>query len=468
MKLNTNEIFEKRKIKQDYLFSNNGKQNFENFKYEKFDVNKLSDALQYEKCNDKKVITKKEAFEDFEQFKILIEQCYVGYCVFGKKFFDNVFNKIEKQLNLIDSTIEPYKFAEIIFKALKNIKDYHFCVQYNNKQLRPFDRDQVEITYFNCEHKITKNKNDFYIVNNKNKQKIVKINNQNPSKFVDLCFMPNGKLQYAFFAFSTQNKAIKLNVTLENSEVVCVNLQPINYHEVLLPDTEKMIEIFADENMAYINVNRLYLCDVTDEQYKQLLTEIEKVKDYKNILIDVCNNGGGSDTIVREIMKCFGLEIKSYPINYIDLCARSNIENAEKKKAEVLSQYEKSLENRVNIKSINFGKINKEKDTGKLILIFQNRNSFSAAEEFNELFSNFKNLVFVGDNTSGMLCFGNINSYFLKNSSVKIKFGVSYFENPGRKFLEGKGVKPDIYFTKPYLKLEERMKFAKQIFKNLN
>ena len=317
------------------------------------------------------------------------------------------------------------------------------------------------------DYELAKLGDNYYIKLDGSFQKIVSVNGKAPFWFVFPTIGKNG-MSWGLFASEDRQKRQCFNVVTESTRIK-LNLKKLDYKEyVPFEEQEDLpeIEVYEKNDYVYINANS---CDCDDDaKLKTYYSKIKSVSHYENIVIDVCDNGGGSDEVVKKIMGIVGVKNQNYPCSMVDLACRidGNVLAKERKKR-IIERYKATLAENINISFLRFGESNRIKETKKRIIVLQNRNSFSAAEDFNELFSNYKNVVFVGDNTAGMLHFGNIMHYRLRNSGIDVRFGASLFKNLGGVNVEGKGLAPDIYFDKGNYSLDERLEIFcnKKLFK---
>lgn len=454
--------FKDRYNKQKYLFTDNStKDIFAQFNYQPIEVEKLKDAINYFPK-----INQKDALEDIAQLKILLERCYAGYYVFGKDFFDKAFATMEEKINELTQPIYMDDFARIINSALDGMSDYHFSIHYRNQMFRPFGRRNAEITYFNHDYELKRQEDDFYVNYEGEYIKILKINDDAPLKFIAKTINKDAEIKYSFICFGKREQNLALDVLCENNIYFKVELTANDYEATYSNYNAPMLEVSTVDNLAYVNINRLHLAQ--NETLQDFLDKISAIKDYPNIVLDVCDNGGGSDGIVNQIMGIVCERNANYPMSYIDLVSRAerNLSPDEAKNT-VINQYEQSLKGRTNILSIKLGKQNEIKDAKKNIYVLQNRNSCSAAEMVCGIYYNLKNIIFMGDNTAGMLQIGNIQSYVLNNSQLIFNFGSSYFSLQENIIIEGKGFQPDIYFS-CNMNYKERIEIMKKLIENLS
>ena len=417
-------------------------------------------------CTQKEniILTTEQCLQDIAQLEFLISYFYAGYYPFGEDFFDTCFQKMRNEINKCKS-INVEQFQAIINDSLVGIRDYHFAIHFK-KTLRPFDNSMADKTFYNDKYNIIKRNSDYSISIGNKEHKIKKVNSKTPSKFIKTILTKNGDLKYALIEYCPANKYKDLTLTLDDGTKINIACAPVEYN---YPSVQKeLILTSLENNILYIRnqtLNKRLFGNHEESQAK--LKPLEAIENAKCGIMDVCNNGGGSDDIVEKMMDKLGFSNNGYPINYFDLCARINESEKDKVIDEFIQKYERSIErNMPNIDRIKIAKpLEMITTSEKPLIILQDRNSCSAAEAFIELFYKHKSTIYIGDNTAGMMHFGNVKLYYLNSSGIQLRFGCSHFVNSGNKFLEGIGIEPDIYFPYEYEALVQATK--KFISKNI-
>lgn len=191
------------------------------------------------------------------------------------------------------------------------------------------------------------------------------------------------------------------------------------------------------------------------------------IENSENLIIDVRDNGGGTDVAYRKLMPL----IATNPTRYINaelLCTQTLIDgvtkyrnglfekDAEKNKSEI-----NRLDNLVAIYKENFGKfvnpsgrdviidtVRIAKRSPKQIIILSNKNTGSAAENFLMLAKQSKKVKILGKPSAGVLDYAN--AYFFKFGCDNYKLLLPTYRSlrlPDYP-IDNIGVQPDIYLDK--------------------
>ncbi len=386
-------------------------------------------------------LSRKQCLDDLEQLHFLLKHLYAGYYSLGEDYFCNAFEKMQKQVNN-KTTLLLKDFIFIIYEGLDGLIDRHFCFGLEGKfKIRIFDDSKLDKLYFNDVFKITQIGKNYYFED----KKILNVEGQNNiENFIKPILNEKGELFLGFIVYAKENKI--LHVKLEGNQTIDVVLKQAQEPNEIkkqsqLFDLEKDGDILCIKNQTLM-YNKFQnfdfsKCDWNDAQFR---------------ILDIRNNGGGSDNITKNIMKSFGFENSGLQISGFDLCSRFDKRDCSKQEfiKNYFNNWEKSIKNDTPgvLRVFVGGNSESIKTSEKPLIIIQNKNCASAAESFIEEFYNHKNVIFLGENTGGYLSFGNIRNYYLNNSDLVFTFGSSMFLDNRFGFIEGKGYSPDIYF--PY------------------
>ena len=397
------------------------------------------------------ILTQRQMLEDFNQFKFLIQYVYSGYKVIGEKFFENAFHKLSAFIES-HQTATKEEFAKEIYLSLEGLEDNHFSITpYKGVCFRPLAIRGRLKTYINSKYNITKSDKDFFMSD----RKIVSINgNHNIGRFIKVVCGVDGKLKLGFVVREIQNTVgenIILNIDFENKDTLSATLnlkkfEPLQHHNNGF--VKKL------ENCIYI---RNTACELRTQKQQEELDGfckiIEKnINDIDFTIIDARSNRGGADMFNSAIHKAI-LNMESFKqnIGLFHLCAKQFWNETNKKSdteyaKSIYENYQESIKSGTpNIKEITLRKQENSPHNNKIIFVLTDERSTSSGEQYNTQLRAFQNVVFLNDNTAGMMHFGNLTSYYLGHSKIKLKLANSHLLF-GNYLVENKGFPPDVYF----------------------
>ena len=392
-------------------------------------VNKIN-YLSFKQCKD-----------DLVQLHFLLKHLYAGYYILGEAFFCNAFERMQQRIENVEK-ISLKRFISIIYEGLEGLRDRHFCFGLDGKEkIRIFNNTKLSKLYYNDIFNITKIDENYFLEN----KKILSIeDNKSLEDFINPILNESGELFLGFILNARENK--KLHVQLEGNRMIELALKEAKKAKYSKNQTQ-LFDEKKEDNILYVKNQTLRYDMFEDFDFSKCDWDSVQYR-----ILDIRNNGGGSDSITKNIMKCFGFENSAWQVSAFDLCSRFDKRDCSKKEfiKAYFDNWEKSLQN--NTPGVfrafmgNDAKIIKTSD--KPLIIIQNKNSTSAAESFAQDYYRHKNIVFLGENTGGCVSFGNIRKYYLNNSNLSFSFGSSIFFDNRFGFLEGVGYAPDIYY--PY------------------
>lgn len=199
-----------------------------------------------------------------------------------------------------------------------------------------------------------------------------------------------------------------------------------------------------------------------------------KVDKAKLVILDMRGNGGGDDTMGRNLSDFFaGVKLKvpysilwssrspvssQLFINAFGMKMREQKEKGKKPKPYLVKLQERfinyrdqALQGKMAMEVSHFynkenGRIDfdKSKAINKPIYILQDAACASSCESTIDFFENNPNVATIGEPTAGYIHFGNAARLFLKNSGVMIQIPISYNAYTDGRFVEKKGIAPQI------------------------
>lgn len=405
-----------------------------------------------------------EAKYDIDFLFKLLKYSYGGYEYFGgDNSFLNAKNNIIKELESLESEITTKEFNKIIYENLNFIHDGHFHIG----DYRFFSHYNY---YVNEEYSFLKDEDGYYTTIDNKKHRLMKVNGENPEDYLRLSLDKEGNIVYnlgkleqvKFGLFDLDielkygkkqiNKKVKLNRFRTKS------LDNIGY-SLIEKDEVKIIE---NRRMRYLSED--------EDDLKRFMDEAKDLKDEKVIILDIRSNGGGSDYYPMNWIKNYtGYEpiftkigSKIYTDTVIKLLDNRipDIKDSERKKN--VKENRNYIVNRdyfpgwTDIYSDDYKGI----DNDNLVIVITDSNIASSGESFVNYLRQLKNVIFIGENTSGTMIMGdNYNSY-LPNSKLIVRAGIGLYLELDLSSTEEKGYLPDLWVN-PNDAVDRVLKFIK-------
>ncbi len=205
-------------------------------------------------------------------------------------------------------------------------------------------------------------------------------------------------------------------------------------------------------------------------QLEGFLESAEKAKDQAVVLIDLRGNSGGSDRYGTEwLQRLFGSPTSGWEV--LELVSPVTLQGdvllhqwllsraaSPSEKEQVGGRLASALKNLEEAEAVGlepeWKKLSVEGGSaprtsaspfqGRLILLVDS-NTSSSAETFVLMAKQFPETVVLGENTHGMMRFGEVKLYRLPNSGIWIQAGSKHFRDPTGEFQEGRGFLPDYW-----------------------
>ena len=182
-----------------------------------------------------------------------------------------------------------------------------------------------------------------------------------------------------------------------------------------------------------------YDTDVEHKELDDFVANAEKFKNEEPLIIDLRDNGGGSDTYIWEFLKTlFNCEI-GFSRKYVQKNSGLFIEYMRTEWPDFKIEFEPGIEQDVEDASIF--------ETSKSIYVLFNENTCSAGESAIAFLKSISGTTLVGEHSGGCFVCGNCMEIFLPHSHIPVYFGtgICLYEKTRNMDAEG-GFKGDISY----------------------
>ena len=399
-------------------------------------------------------LTKKEALADVEMFEYLVKTSYSGYEYWSCHGDDITayFSKLRFFVNQKDS-ISTDEFEAEWAKFLDLIRDGHISL-FGKKGHGAYNHQSVYFSEIVVEKTID---GQYKVINSMFDQ----------VKTGDL-FTQNEIEKYLFKTLSPVGKNHYLVGLLSFSPVVS---QPLSFNDktIEVPFYENQLNLANLKNQSVFNIERknsipvLTITSFVDGRYplmKKFIESGNQLKNEKQLIVDVMNNGGGSSQFPQTFIKNLNgsahwesywailnsPSIVEYFANY-DLnsgeAQSPGFRNLILHNKEELAKYHSSP-----AKKWEFSTTTNDNDTGAYngrMIVLTNRYVISGGEAFVGVSQSVKNRIVVGENTAGCGMFSSACGYCLPNSKFIANLPRHFILIPG--FEECIGFIPDYWLN---------------------
>lgn len=176
------------------------------------------------------------------------------------------------------------------------------------------------------------------------------------------------------------------------------------------------------DDLDHVNSSLQHINGIVDEA-------LETLADARGLIIDIRNNGGGSDFISLAIASHF---TDSAFTGY--------------------SKYARDGEGFTEPRAVEVTPAEGERFTGRPVVLLTSSNTASAAESFTVMMSQLDNVTLVGETTHGI--FSDRLQWLLPEGNV-LSMSNEVYLTPDGEWLEGEGITPDIQV--PFFTVQERL-----------
>ena len=358
-------------------------------------------------------ISKEQAINDINIFFQLVQEAYGGYYYFGG---NDIFNKAKiDALSEVNQYTNDYKLShktleKIISSSLQNVVcDAHFMIGSTIivKQQYAY---WVPNLYFDSEI------SDY-------------------SNYMKSTLTPEGDIKWAFIVLSEDNIDLPSHASI-NGDIIELNWVRMATQGKF---NSKQYSIIYQSGIPIISARSF----ISNSNISSFIESGELVNSSRSIILDIRGNTGGNGNYPLLWLQNFidELNIKAFTAQRISVPFLTYLDSS-------LNQYDKSyiewfkkqdspwITNFTNGYTTN---------NSCLILVLIDKNVASAAEDLVYWLKHIENVVLIGTNTSGTIICGNICTFYLPESKLKIQFGTKLNLYDGNNQLDGIGLLPDIW-----------------------
>lgn len=298
----------------------------------------------------------------------------------------------------------------------------------------------------------------------------MKVNGENPEDYLRLSLDKEGNIVYNLGKLEQVKFGLfDLDIELKYGE------KQINKKVKLKRFSKRPLDrigysLIEKDEVKIIENRRMYTLSEDEDDLKRFMDEAKDLKDEKVIILDIRSNSGGSDhypmnwiknytghkpTFTKVNSKIYTDTTIKLLDNHIPNIKDSEIEkNVKKMRNEIInSDY---FPGWTDIDSNDYKVI----DNDNLVIVITDSNIASSGESFVNYLRQLKNVIFIGENTGGiMLMLDNYNSY-LPNSKLLVRAGIGLDLEPDLTSTEEKGYLPDLWVN-PNIAVNRVLRFIK-------
>jgi len=256
------------------------------------------------------------------------------------------------------------------------------------------------------------------------------------------------------------------------------NSPEIERYSKAMVSNETFFEVL-DEKTAYLRIpsfNSRFKTHIDSV----IATNFETITNTENLIIDIRNNGGGSDRCYSNLMpilytnpiRIVGLEFYSTPLNNQRMKDLTNLKEANFSDEEIKffnDAYDKlsnNLETWVNLDStdVELETYDKIYTYPQNIGILIHENNGSTAEQFLLAAKQSKKVKLFGHTTAGVLDISNVHAVNSPCNEYQLGYSLSRSKRIPHMAIDGKGIQPDYYIDDSILKYKW-IEFVSEVLK---
>lgn len=389
-----------------------------------------------------------QAREDAQMFQYLMDNAYSGreYWAHHGVDFPGLYRSLEQRIQVATSDVPTADLEALISKGLSDIQDGHLSI-YGSKTLSFF---RHEGAYF-ADVLLEKQQDHIVVLASEVKGVLPGMRYTGSSDNLFPTLSPRGKTHY-LLGLLTAKPSRKLSTSFAGEA------RPLPLHRARIATPQRTADpLYSLTRQEEIPVVRV--AGFSSKQH-EILSGYEsagkELKEEKRIVLDITDNGGGSSNYSRNFFMNLG-KTAHWMKNGAELQAPPVLESwanmDEEKEAPFLS--DTILRARNNLEAVRSNPIRRWSSWGNgqsfqqigewpgQLVVLMNRGVASSGEATVAYSRSVKNSLLIGENTAGIGTFGEVRSYVLPNSGIRLWLPSKLFLSPG--LLEGRGFLPDYW-----------------------
>lgn len=449
-------------------------------------------------------LTQEQALEDLNEFKTLMEKQSSYYQV-SEIDFEKYYNETERKINQKDS-IPVYFLAFEFEKIISNLIDRHANIRMDNFEeddyssynlffpfalsslgenivALSFNRKTKEYEYYSKKYPYLKRVNtvdvkdflDLYAYRRKLSPSNAKLTDQlNDLRDIGELYFKEGDTTLKEVKVTLTNGKTDKELVLPLSErrnwyfdigSTGYNSNYRNFDGDEDFDLSKLDKWLAD-SIGYLAIPVMIGYDENPHLESYLQSTVEKYRNSKALIIDIRGNGGGTREILNTLSGYF-VQADQSPwvanVAYVrsdqyldeDISSMESrflynyySESLSDKDRESIDRFNQQFKPEYKVKADKFSEPyymvlhSNQRPLKCPVYVLVNEECFSAASVFTSAFKGLNNIKIVGVTTNGSS--GRSNTFYLKNSKIRVKLSTMLSFQRNGKTLDGKGTLPDI------------------------
>ena len=408
-------------------------------------------------------VTRDQAIEDVA---LLFQGFKYGYCLYGYFGGDAVFNAAEA--SIVTSIDNATTNGAISISALRtNILDRIDFIQDGHAVFAAQPLFRREFFYFNDTMHLGYDENGYFRIGGDRKLYLESIDGAPPEEAVKISLNAKGELVYIVGVLrADQGRRIRINMTFENEENVIQRtvtlrrkstlnlLREITYRN----DTRDGIPVITNRNTAPST-------EKMRESLSRFLNDAEPLSHHKAVVLDLRGHAGGQwDPALHWVESFVGGDVQ-YEQHDASLRSRTSIalhksfvewyqrDNEARRISSITSLLRQKAELRnFDPETDTVWQLRDFEDSqiellpnDTLVFTLIDRNTGSAGEDFVHFLRQIENVIFIGENTKGLIISGSPAWGTLPNSGLSFQIPVDMTITSEGPDIEGVGFLPDLW-----------------------